>query len=541
MIFKNLFNLLNSFILFLKKKSRSIYLNSNIYDKKISSLDNSSLDYRPSSNLLDCLVKYNKKKINIENYSLNEIWDNQRLKNKDYKNLNSFFWLFSLDLKSSKKDTQNILLKWMEKNQRFDAENWEVDIVAKRIIAWLSNSILTYEGGNTDYKEKFNSVIKKQINHLINEIENSELVDDKMICCSAIILAGLSYPSKDGYLNIGINLLKKLAKLSLDNDGFPKSRNIRQLNFYLKYFVLIREWFKESQTEIPEFINESTYYLGQAYAFIYQNNTKNFLFNGNHESNNIDFDRYLKKFGYNFKNPSNELGGYAILNNKKISLAVDIGRSPDKKFSSNYQAGSLSFEIVSGRKKLICNSGYFQNFKHKLNKISKSSAIHSTLILEDISSCKFTKQSPSKIFNGLKILKKNVVFEKNYWKINAAHDGYLKQFGIIHDREIEFYPEQIKFIGHDKIISKNNAKNLKFEIRFHLEPSVKVMKTLDNKSILIDLDGEGWKFNSNQNTINIDTGLYFGKKNSFVSNQNIFISGMTNGDNQTIKWEITKL
>ena len=54
----------------------------------------------------------------------------------------------------------------------------------------------------------------------------------------------------------------------------------------------------------------------------------------------------------------------------------------------------------------------------------------------------------------------------------------------------------MKFIGHDKIISKNKIKNLKFEIRFHLEPNVKVMKTQDNKSILIDLNGEGWKFNS---------------------------------------------
>jgi len=541
MIFKNLFNLLNSFILFLKKKSRSIYLNSNIYDKKISSLDNSSLDYRPSSNLLDCLVKYNKKKINIENYSLNEIWDNQRLKNKDYKNLNSFFWLFSLDLKSSKKDTQNILLKWMEKNQRFDAENWEVDIVAKRIIAWLSNSILTYEGGNTDYKEKFDSVIKKQINHLINEIENSELVDDKMICCSAIILAGLSYPSKDGYLNIGINLLKKLAKLSLDNDGFPKSRNIRQLNFYLKYFILIREFLKESQTEIPEFINENIYYLGQAYAFTWQNNKKDFLFNGNHEGKNIDFDNYLQRFDYNFKNQNNELGGYAILNNKNISLIMDIGPSPDKKFSSNYQAGSLSFEIISRGKKLICNSGYFQNFNHKLNEVSKSTAIHSTLILDDQSSCKFTKNKKSKILEGLKITKKNIVFEKNYWKIKAVHDGYLNQYGVMHDREVEFYPEQMKFIGYDKIISKNNIKNLKFDIRFHLEPSVKVMKTQNNKSILIDLDGEGWKFNCDNNMIDIDSGLYFGVKNSFIYNQNIFISGMTKNDNQTIKWEITKL
>jgi uncharacterized heparinase superfamily protein len=95
-------------------------------------------------------------------------------------------------------------------------------------------------------------------------------------------------------------------------------------------------------------------------------------------------------------------------------------------------------------------------------------------------------------------------------------------------------------VGYDKIISKDNTKNLKFEIRFHLEPNIKIMKTQDNKSILIDLDSEGWKFNSNNN-IDIDNGLYFGKKNSFVDNQNIIISGMTNDENQTIKWEITKL
>ena len=543
MIFKNLFNFVNNFFIFFKKKTRSLYFNSNIYNKKISYSSKSFLKYKPSASLLDCLIKYNKKRINIKNYFLNEIWDNQKLKDNDYKNLNSFFWLFSLDLKSSKKDTQNIILQWIEKNQRYNSRSWKTDIVAKRIIAWLSNSRLTYEDADIDYKERFNNIIKKQTNHLINEIEASEWVGDKMIACSAIILTGLSFHNKDSYLDQGLNLLKKLIKHSFNNDGFPKSRNIRQLNFYLKYFVLIREWFKESQTEIPEFINENIYYLGNAYAFIWQNNKKDLLFNGNHENKNVDFDAYLKKYGYNFKNKINELGGYAVLNNKKISLVMDVGPSPDKKFSSNYQAGSLSFEIISNKKKLICNSGYFQKFKHQLNEISKSSATQSTLILDDRSSCKFTKKlnSKSKILEGLKIIKKNIVFEKNYWRVSAAHDGYLKEYGVVHDREIEFYPEQMKFIGHDKIVSKNNRKDLKFDIRFHLEPSVKIMKTLDSKTILIDLDGEGWKFNSYTNAIDIDNGLYFGKKNSFINNQNIVISGMTNNENQTIKWEITKL
>ena len=84
----------------------------------------------------------------------------------------------------------------------------------------------------------------------------------------------------------------------------------------------------------------------------------------------------------------------------------------------------------------------------------------------------------------------------------------------------------MKFIGYDKLFRKTPNKKLKFDIRFHLEPSSKLMKTQNNKSILIELDDEGWKFTCDNFDINIDNGLYFGNKNSYTQNQNIFISGM---------------
>ena len=96
------------------------------------------------------------------------------------------------------------------------------------------------------------------------------------------------------------------------------------------------------------------------------------------------------------------------------------------------------------------------------------------------------------------------------------------------------------FIGTDKIIKKTNH-SYKFDIRFHMEPSVKLMKTQDNKTILIKLDDEGWKFTCENYDINIDNGLYFGNKNSYVENQNIFISGVSNDQIETIKWEIKKI
>ena len=114
-----------------------------------------------------------------------------------------------------------------------------------------------------------------------------------------------------------------------------------------------------------------------------------------------------------------------------------------------------------------------------------------------------------------KILNKNFIIEKNYWNIRAAHDGYNKRYGIIHERQIEFFPEKNLFVGLDNIINKKKSKVCNFEIRFHLEPSAKIMKTQDGKSILIDIDSEGWKFSSDGWQIDIETGLYFGKKNCF--------------------------
>ncbi len=541
MINTNSLGILGQFYFNIKESFKSIYQNSNFYEKKISKTFENSFEYKPSPHLLSSIIKYQNKKYKIEDFAIESIWQN-KLSPKDYEKLNNFFWFFSLDLKSSKKTTQTVIKNWISNNTKYQKKSWEFDLTAKRIISWLSNHQLTYEDSDQQYRTTFDHMIQKQTNHLLNEVKNPKEVENKMIGCAAIILTGLAYKNERQYLTYGLNLLKNIIKSSIDNQGFTKSRNIRQLIFYLKYFIIIREWFKESQSLIPEYIDETIYYLGSSYAFIWQNIKQDIFFNGNYSSDNNEFDQYLKRFGYTFKNQTNELGGYAILKNKKIVLAADIGSSPNKIFSNDYQAGALSFEIFSNNKKLISNAGYYSDKNNKFNKLSRSTALHCALSIEDYSSCNFIERQKNLIVDkGLKVSKKNVVFENNYWKISGTHDGYLVKFGTIYEREIEFYPEQLKFIGYDKLFRKNTSKEIKFDIRFHLDPNSKIMKTQDNKSILIELDEEGWKFSCDNFDINIDNGLYFGNKNSYKENQNIFISGMNNEKEQIIKWEINKL
>ena len=221
---------------------------------------------------------------------------------------------------------------------------------------------------------------------------------------------------------------------------------------------------------------------------------------------------------------------------------MDVGPTPNFKYTRDYQSGALSFEIITGGNKLISNCGYYKKSDNKLNQISRSTAAQSTLVIDDNSSCKFSRVDGFFLIKeGLKVMKKNSIFEKDYWKISASHDGYLKRYNSIHEREIEFFPDQMNFIGNDRIIKKKTNHHYKFDIRFHVEPSVKLMKTQDNKAILIELQNEGWKFTCDNFEINIDNGLYFGNKNLYTENQNIYITGISNNQVENIKWEIKKI
>ena len=277
---------------------------------------------------------------------------------------------------------------------------------------------------------------------------------------------------------------------------------------------------RDRYIDVPDYLDEAIFYLGQSYNLFWQSTKISNLFNGSNEIDNSDFDTYLLDKGYNFKNLKNEIGGYVHLKNKKNSLIIDIGKPPIKKFSNNYQSGAFSFEFSYLDNKIICNSGYFQNKKHQLNNISRSSVAHSTLILDNSSISKFKNDSLGNKYveSNLKIIDKKVVENKNNWFVSASHDGYLKNYGVIHKRSLEFINKNFFLKGKDEIIKKKNFKYSQFEIRFHLLPEAKVTKTIDGKTILIEIGNTGWKFRCIDYQLEVETGLYFGKKNLYIEN-----------------------
>ena len=113
---------INQFFSNIWKQLKTFYLNSNLYDKKISKIKDNDFFYKPSPHLLSSLIKYQKNKIKVDDFSLEEIWSNKNISKKDFENLNSFYWFFSLDLKSSKKIARSIISSWITYNQKYNSK-----------------------------------------------------------------------------------------------------------------------------------------------------------------------------------------------------------------------------------------------------------------------------------------------------------------------------------------------------------------------------------------------------------------------------------
>ena len=528
---------------------RNFYLKTNFYNNKLITFIPERIFYNPSTYLSASLTFSTGDFYKITNTKPQLLWKTNVQEKQEFENLHSFLWLSKLDRKNSKTITKNIITSWINTFFNYDPNSWEMEITAKRIISWSSNTDITLEDSDKIYREKFFLSLVKQTSFLSKNLKNLFYRPSKIICCAAIILSGMMFKENDQNYKIGIKELEKIIKNYFDIAGFPKSRNPEEVFICIKYLILIREWHKESQRPVPDFLNEIITKCGNCYALLSCSNKQFPLFNGSTEINYKDYDIFLKSLKYKFINKNHEIADLIKIKKNKFEFFIDCGNPPPDIFAKYYQAGCLSFELISNKQKVICNSGYGKYLSSKLTSISRSTASHSTLYINDTSSCIFQKNRlVNKVYgNSLihkhRIIKKNYTEDEDFYSIAASHNGYEKKFGCIHTRSIKISKKEDKIFGEDEIKkTKNYSNSLNYFVRFHIYPDSKIVKTMAGNSILISLpNGDGWSLLSETNNFEIEKNIFLGKKSRIINNESIFISGKMNGEIILIKWIIERI
>ncbi len=529
-----------TFIKFFKK----LYFSSNHYNNLLKSKIPIQVYFNPNPFLLSLISPYTKNSFRFNEINPNDFWINK--KNKKIDQHHNFLWLSLINRKTDEKNIQKIIYLWIIKFSRFKKEIWETSTLSSRVISWMLNVDIIINNGTFEFKKQFFQNIILQCNHLKKNFKFEKDPIKRLKILTALILSGIIFKDYEDNFKISIKELEKFINSHFDKDGFTLSRSTNDLIIFTKYLLICRENIKEAQHYLPEFLDDIIKKNLECIKFFKTPDNQLPLFNGSSENDLHNFDKYLETVKISKKEKKNVIGDIFFAKSKSQVLYLDIGEPPSKNFSKNYQSGPLSFEYFLDGFKIITNCGFGNNISTKAELISRLTASQSTLTINDTSVTKFERNKlinrvfGNSVKNTFKTNEFQIHNDKHLVGCSVSHNGYEKNFGCIHKREIYLDHDENKLKGIDHILKKSDGIPVRYVFRFHLNPNLSAVKTMSGSSALIQISkSKSLIFTIKDEIIEIEKGIYLGGK-KILDNTCITISGNLVNKNKSFSWEIKK-
>ena len=524
---------------------KELLFGSNYYNKLLDTAVPSSFLFNPNPYLLSPFLNHKDLLIKISNEDVRN-FRISLFENKEKKSIHNFLWLNLIDRKNENEIIQKIIAEWIKKYCKYTKGIWDEDLTSLRVISWISNADLILNTNDKDFNKSFYKNIIRQTNFVKKNINNLNDENKRISSISLLVLSGLVFKEYYVYYKIGLKELKKFIEGYFDENGFPINRNFENLLTFVQYFILIKEWIKNAQEIVPEYLENIVEKNLVCLNSVNNPSKKLPLFNGSTDKSLSNFFLYLDKLNYSSKKNLKSVGQVQIVKNKKTALYFDSGEPPNYQLSKDYQSGPLSFEYSSDKDKIITNCGYGRRISKKFQILSKFTSGQSTLCIDDTSVVKFKKSNlinkayGSTISNSFKIFDVERKEDKINIVISATHNAYLEKFGYLHKRKINFFKKSNSIEGSDYLIKKNEGINVGFSIRFHLYPGINTVRTLSGKSILLQTNAnKSWVFSSDELAIDLEKSLFFGR-NKALKDKCIVIYGKTMNQDVNVNWKLKK-
>jgi len=159
---------------------------------------------------------------------------------------------------------------------------------------------------------------------------------------------------------------------------------------------------------------------------------------------------------------------------------------------------TLAFEMSDGRQRLVVNCGgpglAPSAISHDLAEALRTTAAHSTLVLADRNSTAILPDGS--LGKGVVDVAADRAEDNDSSRIEASHDGYVKSFGLDHQRRLTLGNDGKELRGEDRLIPhgrKRIRESAPFAIRFHRAPGVEATVTADGMgAILRSHDAPPW-------------------------------------------------
>lgn len=359
----------------------------------------------------------------------------------------------------------------------------EPAVVARRMLSFFSQSPALLDGAEADFYDAFMVSLAQGARVLWRALATGQAQGGDRLFC-AIALAEFAVCADTGR-KIAPQVSRTLS-LELDRqilpDGGHVSRNPQVAVDLLLDLLPLRQVLAARGLQTPAALMRAMDRMMPTLRMMQHGDGSLGLFNG---MGATELDRVANVLANEDTRGAPPLKapyfGYHRLSGRDALVLVDAGPSPPLEFSRCAHAGCLSFEFSIGVERIVVNCGAPAPPHDDLRDVARATAAHSTLVVDDRSSARIGPKDAGWAAGLVTEGPRHVEAERRdapeAMGLTLSHDGYARDYGLIHARELTLSTDGDTLSGVDRLLAAEGGGRAgsepAFAVRFHLHPRVR--------------------------------------------------------------------
>jgi uncharacterized heparinase superfamily protein len=410
-----------------------------------------------------------------------------------------------------------LIAEWQTHNPRYSEPAWYPQVIAARLVHLFAHGHFVMTNSEVMWRSKLLVFLREQSRILARIAPEARDGLPRFEAAAAHALSGACLDDSAKRLEAGLERLEAEVARQILPDGGHVSRSPETLAHAYRHVVMVMDALTAIGHSVPSSLRSAHDRMAPMLRFFRHGDGALALFNGGREGDGRMIAGLLARdevrgqpFAYA------PYSGYQRLAAGRAIAILDCGKPPKGAFSTEAHAGCLSFEFSTGAQRIVVNCGAPSDAHAQWDSALRATAAHSTLTLDDTSTGWVLPAGHARNLIGPRLLggPTDVVTSRvetpQGWSVEASHDGYLHDFGLMHERKLILSSQGQTLIGYDRLVPKTQARHaIPFALRFHIHPDVRVSPS-QGAGILLKLpNGEGWRFRCGAEAT-IEESVYLG-------------------------------
>jgi len=467
-----------------------------------------------------------------------DIWHPQDAPPEWLAAMHGFAWLRDLMMlggDDARQLARRLTTDWIERNERWSPLAWHSDVLADRIVAWLSHYDTFFASGEDSFRQSVIASVAAQLRHLERAWRLETAGAGRIAALKALIYGALCLGSREKTERRLAMLVIELERQVLA-DGGHVERNPGRLLDVLRDLLEIRATLGAAQFEAPEPIQQAIDRMAPMLRYLRGGDGALGRFNGAGGEDPLTLSAVLEQASPRGKPAARAPAtGFQRMIAGRLTVLVDSGAPPEPPWDAGAHAGTLSMEVTVGRERLIVNCGVAPCDGEHWRMAERATAAHSTVTVSD-------RNSSGLLANGHiggRVARVTAEGDNagGATLVDMSHDGYLRSDGVTHRRRIFLSDDGADLRGEDTLTGRGGVP---FAVRFHLHPAVDASLLQSGRDALLRLPrGGGWRLRSSE-LLALSESIYFEDAPEPRRTSQIVISGVTGDGATTVKWALRR-